>query len=52
MCFPPAADTLVFVCGLPAMYESLCGPRGESKTLPADSVLAKLGYSAEMVYKF
>ena len=30
LCFPPAADTLVFVCGLPAMYESLCGPCGES----------------------
>ena len=26
---PPSADSLVFVCGLPPMYDVLCGPRTE-----------------------
>lgn len=49
-CFPPAADTLLFVCGLPPMYEILCGPRTE-KELKEGSVLASLGYTADMVAK-
>ena len=24
--FPPSDDTLLFVCGLPPMYEALCAP--------------------------
>lgn len=51
LCSPPAADTLVFVCGVPAMYEALCGPRGEA-ALKDGSVLKKLGYTQEMVFKF
>ena len=50
-CPPPAADTLVFVCGVPAMYEALCGPRGEA-ALKDGSVLKKLGYTRDMVFKF
>jgi cytochrome-b5 reductase len=50
-CAKPAPDTLVFVCGVPAMYDALCGPRGE-KTLPEGSVLQQLGYTQEMVFKF
>ena len=42
--------TLVFVAGLPALYASLCGPR-EERTLKDGSVLAKLGYTTEMVTK-
>merc|ERR1712160_56877 len=30
-CFPPAEDTLLFVCGLPPMYDILCGPRRKSR---------------------
>ena len=30
-CFPPAEDTLLFVCGLPPMYKALCGPREEKE---------------------
>eukprot|EP00961_Rhodomonas_salina_P197128 2660556-Rhodomonas_salina.2 len=48
--FPPAADTQVFVCGLPSVYESLCGPRTE-KALAPMSVLARLGYTEDMVFK-
>lgn len=48
--FPPADDTLVFVCGLPPMYNILCGPRNE-KELKEGSVLPKLGYTKEMVAK-
>ena len=49
-CFPPAEDTLLFVCGLPPMYEILCGPRTE-KEIKEGSVLQKLGYTADMVAK-
>ena len=49
--FPPASDTQVFVCGLPSVYDSLCGPRNQVELAPM-SVLARLGYSAEMVFKF
>ena len=48
--FPPAEDTLVFVCGLPGMYAALCGPRNE-KELKDGSTLQKLGYTADMVAK-
>eukprot|EP00039_Didymoeca_costata_P013214 m.197155 g.197155 ORF g.197155 m.197155 type:complete len:278 (-) comp15708_c0_seq8:2790-3623(-) len=51
LAFPPSADTMVFVCGVPAMYDSLCGPRNE-KELPKDSALAELGYTEDMVFKF
>ena len=49
-CSAPSADTMLFVCGLPVMYNILCGPRNE-KDLKEGSVLQKLGYSAEMVAK-
>ena len=44
-------DDLVFVCGPPKMYDVLCGAR-DDKTLPDDSILSKLGYSIDQVYKF
>ena len=40
----------VFVCGLPGVYDALCGPRGEP-LLPG-SALHDLGYTDEMVVKF
>jgi len=49
-CHAPAEDTLVLVCGLPVMYENLCGPRTE-KTLKEGSVLQRLGYTTEMLAK-
>lgn len=49
-CFPPAEDTLLFVCGLPPMYDALCGPRTE-KAIKEGSVLHQLGYTADMVAK-
>lgn len=48
--FPPADDTLVFVCGVPGYYDTLCGPRGE-KAIKKGSLLHQLGYTAEMVSK-
>lgn len=48
--FPPSDDTLLFVCGLPPMYQALCGPRTE-KELADGSVLQKLGYTSGMVAK-
>ena len=48
--FPPSADTLLFVCGVPPFYGLMCGPRNE-KELKEGSLLHKLGYTAEMVAK-
>lgn len=48
--YPPSEDTRVFVCGLPGVYEKICGSRFID-TLTADSALHKLGYSAHMVIK-
>jgi len=48
-CFAPSAETLVFVCGLPAMYDALCGPRTEPLT--GGSLLHVLGYQDEMCVK-
>jgi cytochrome-b5 reductase len=49
--FPPVADTRVFVCGLPGVYDKLCGPR-LSRSLEANSALDNLGYDATLVIKF
>ena len=46
----PAEDTMIFVCGLPPMYNVLCGPRNE-KEVKEGSVLASIGYTAGMVAK-
>ena len=47
---PPSPETLVFVCGLPALYDVFCGPRTE-KELAEGSVLQQLGYTSDMVAK-
>ena len=39
----------VFVCGPPAMYESLCGPRDDPELT---GILRDLGYSKDQVIKF
>jgi len=49
-CFPAAEDVLTFVCGVPALYDIMCGPRTEPEVKP-DSVLAKLGYTKTMISK-
>ena len=49
LAFPPAADTAVWLCGVDAMYTSLAGSR--LKPLAPDSVLARLGYSEDMVWR-
>eukprot|EP00966_Prymnesium_polylepis_P265384 6131033-Prymnesium_polylepis.1 len=41
---------MLFVCGLPPMYQALCGPR-DSKLLRDGSVLELMGYTADMVAK-
>ena len=46
---PPDADSALFVCGPPPMYEDLCGPRGVKEIT---GVLKKLGYRDEQVVKF
>ena len=49
-CFPPSADTAIFVCGLPIMYDLWCGPRADVDVAEG-SVLQKLGYTRDMVAK-
>lgn len=49
--FAPSDDTRVFICGLPGVYDKLCGPRKESQ-IAEGSALYNLGYTAEMVVKF
>ena len=50
-CPAPSVATKVFVCGVPAMYEQLCGPRSDKELAPG-SALAELGYTTDMVEKF
>lgn len=50
--FPAPSDgngVMIFVCGPPAMYNALCGPREEKEIT---GILGSMGYSAEQVYKF
>jgi len=49
-CHPPSEETMVMVCGVPAMYEALCGPR-QDRALAKGSVLEQMGYSDTMVAK-
>jgi NAD(P)H-flavin reductase len=49
--FPPSPETRVFVCGLPGVYDKLCGPRLSSEVTKG-SVLDILGYSDSTVVKF
>lgn len=48
--YPPSDRTLVVVCGLPGVYQKLCGPRTDVQ-LSSDSALYNLGYRSEMVCK-
>lgn len=48
--FPPSEDTRVIVCGLPGVYDKLCGPRDTTDVIP-HSILATLGYQHHMIIK-
>lgn len=46
-----AADqVMIFVCGPPAMYQALCGPRDEPDQVTG--LLGAMGYGPSQVYKF
>ena len=47
----PADDHKVVVCGLPGVYDRLCGSRFQPYTLSSDSILAKLGFKVSHVIK-
>jgi len=49
--FPPSTETRVVVCGLPGVYDKLCGSRFEPGTLPLGCALANLSYTPDMVIK-
>jgi hypothetical protein len=46
----PSNTTRVLVCGLPGVYDKLCGPRDDEQ-VAAHSVLWRLGYTTDMVIK-
>jgi cytochrome-b5 reductase len=48
--FPPGDDTIITVCGLPGVYDKLCGPRRDAH-LSEGSALHSLGYTESMVVK-
>ena len=48
--FPPGENSRVVVCGLPGVYDKLCGPRTDPALAPG-SALYNLGYSSSMVVK-
>ena len=48
--FLPHIHTRVIVCGLPGVYDKLCGPRFVN-SLEKGSILDVLGYSEDMVIK-
>ncbi len=48
---PPSDAHRVVVCGLPGVYDKLCGSRFENGVLPEDCVLARLGFSPHQVIK-
>lgn len=48
--FPSSESTRVLVCGLPGVYEKLCGNR-YTEEIEERSVLHNLGYSNKMVIK-
>jgi len=50
--FPSAGfgrDVKIFVCGPPALYDAVCGPRDEPEIT---GILGELGYTADQVVKF
>ena len=47
---PEEENIIIFVCGPPAMYDALCGPRDEQDSVKG--VLGEMGYKPEQVYKF
>ncbi len=48
--FPPSDSTRLLVCGLPGVYEQLCGNRDTEEITPC-SVLDRIGYKKNMVIK-
>jgi len=46
---PPSEDTVVMVCGPPAMHKALCGMKED---VEPSGVLAELGYKPEQVVQF
>jgi len=49
--FPPSDCTRVFVCGLPGVYDMICGPRDKPE-IEVGSALWALKYTKDMVVKF
>jgi len=53
---PPAADSMVYVCGPPPMYKAICGPKGTKEDPKAQGdlggVLKAMGYESNGVFKF
>lgn len=49
LAFPPDPSTVVWVCGVDDMYKSLAG--GRAGKLKQESILARLGYTEDMIWR-
>ena len=49
LAFPPSSDSQMWICGTPGFYNSMAGSRMDP--LESDSILAKLGYTQEMIWR-
>jgi len=49
--FAPGTASRVVVCGLPGVYDKLCGSRFDCNSLQVGSALSNLGFKADCVYK-
>lgn len=45
-------DTVIMVCGPPAMVKSVAGPKNRMEQGEVDGILKELGYAKENVFKF
>ena len=49
LAFPPSSDSQMWICGTPGFYNSMAGSRMDP--LESDSILAKLGYTQDMIWR-
>ena len=50
LAFPPSSDSQMWICGTPGFYNSMAGSRMDP--LESDSILAKLGYTQDMILRY
>lgn len=49
---PPVEDSLILVCGPPPMVKAIAGPKNKFEQGDLKGVLAHMGYTKSMVFKY